>query len=287
VESGTIRGTLSESVCKELHLPPIPVAAVCGHRTPCIAFATPVKKAQHAMYIQCGVQSQCGTMLDAPICTPESARLGCRNDVGMDNKIFYGKSCAGLGLIQETRRYLHRCEQPYTYAELEALALKADPLQYFIDPDDPVFSTAGNLPLRVQEYCMRTGQGKPASLGAIIRCIYESLALKYRLTLETLESSTDTHFSAIYLVGSGTKDRLLCQMTADVCNLPVYAGPKEAAVFGNASMQLMALGAVVSHAYARSVIAASAPATVYAPRTDWFDAFARFQTLVQQKYVES
>lgn len=284
VESGTLKGTLSSSICSELELPPIPVAAVCGHDTQCAAFAVPSKPEENVIFISCGTWSLFGTELDAPVLSQESAKLGLSNEVGYDGRITYLKNIIGLWLIQETRRYLRSCGQEYTYAELEEMALNSEPLQYFIDPDDPVFTPPGNIPQRVQDYCVRTGQGKPGSVGAIVRCIYESLALKYRMALEEIGTCTGKKFSAIHMVGGGTKDRLLCQMTADVCNLPVYAGPKEATVYGNAAMQLMAIGAIVSHDYAKNVIAASEPVMHYSPREDWFDAYTRFKGIIQQQH---
>lgn len=287
VESGTLKGMLSPSVCSELELPPIPVAAVCGHDTQCAALAVPSRPGQDVIFISCGTWSLFGTELDEPVLTQESARLGLSNEVGYGGKITYLKNIIGLWLIQETRRYLHSCGEAYSYAELEELALNADPLQYFIDPDDPVFTPPGNIPQRVQDYCIRTGQGKPDSLGEIVRCIYESLALKYRMALEEIRTCTGKEFSAIHMVGGGTKDRLLCQMTADVCGLPVYAGPKEATVYGNAALQLMALGAIVSCDYAKNVIAASEPVKQYSPREDWFDAYTRFQAILNRSQTES
>ena len=234
------------------------------------------------MFISCGTWSLFGTELDSPVLTEESARLGLSNEVGYGGKITYLKNIIGLWLIQETKRYLHSCGETYTYGDLEQLALEAEPLRYFIDPDDPVFVPPGNIPERVREYCKKTGQGKPQSLGAVVRCIYESLALKYRMALEEIRTCTGKEFSAIHMLGGGTKDRLLCQMTADVCSLPVYAGPKEATVYGNAAMQLMAIGAIVNEDYAKKVIAESEPVTSYIPREDWFDAYTRFKGIISK-----
>ena len=287
VDSGTIKGRLSPAVCEELELPPIPVAAVCGHDTQCAAFAVPSLPEKDVIFISCGTWSLFGTELEEPVLSQESAKLGLSNEVGHDGKITYLKNIIGLWMIQETRRYLHSCGQSYSYAELEELALNAEPLQYFIDPDDPVFTPPGNIPQRVKDYCERTGQGCPGSLGAVVRCIYESLALKYRMALEEICTCTGKEFSAIHMVGGGTKDRLLCQMTADVCGLPVFAGPKEATVYGNAAMQLMAIGAIVSRDYAKNVIAASEPVVRYSPHEDWFDAYTRFKAVISGNSTES
>ncbi len=282
-ESGTIKGSLSPEVCQELEIEPIPVAAVCGHDTQCAAFAAPSKPGSDTIFISCGTWSLFGTELPEPILTEESARLGLSNEVGFGGKITYLKNIIGLWLIQETRRYLHSSGKSYSYADLETMALEAEPLRFFIDPDDPVFVPPGNIPKRIQEYCEKTNQGIPQSTGSIVRCIYESLALKYKMALEEIRICTGKEFSAIHMLGGGTKDRLLCQMTADVCALPVYAGPKEATVYGNAAMQLMAIGAIVNENYAKKVIAESEPVTIYVPRDDWYDAYERFKDIIKNK----
>lgn len=278
----TIKGELSPEICSELETEPIPVAAVCGHDTQCAAFAVPSRPDSETIFISCGTWSLFGTELDSPVLTKKSAKLGLSNEMGFGGKITYLKNIIGLWLIQETKRYLHSNGEVYSYADLEAMALEAEPLRYFIDPDDPVFTPPGNIPKRVQEYCEKTGQGKPQSIGAIVRCIYESLALKYRMALEEIRICTGKDFSAIHMVGGGTKDRLLCQMTADVCSLPVYAGPKEATVYGNAAMQLMAIGAIVNEDFAKKVISESEPVTGYIPREDWFDAYERFKSVIRK-----
>lgn len=282
IDSGIIKGKLSPEICEELQTEAIPVASICGHDTQCAAFASPSKPGSDTIFISCGTWSLFGTELDHPVLTEESARLGLSNEMGFGGKITYLKNIIGLWLIQETRRYLHSTGESYTYGELEAMALEAEPLRFFIDPDDPVFVPPGNIPERIREYCEKTGQGRPVSTGAVVRCIYESLALKYRMALEEIRITTGKDFSAIHMLGGGTKDRLLCQMTADVCSLPVYAGPKEATVYGNAAMQLMAIGAIVNEDYAKKVIAESEPVTSYIPREDWFDAYTRFKGIINK-----
>lgn len=279
VESGTIKGMLSQDICEELGIEPVPVAAVCGHDTQCAAFAAPVKKDRESVFISCGTWSLFGTELSQPVLTKESASLGLSNESGFGGSITYLKNIIGLWLIQETKRYLHSGGEVYSYADLEALALESEPLKYFIDPDDPVFVPPGNIPERICQYCEKTGQGRPATLGAVVRCIYESIALKYRCALEEIRTCTGKKFSAVHMLGGGTGDKLLCQMTADVCGVNVYAGPKEATVYGNAAMQLMAIGAIVNQEYARKVISESEAVTCYIPREDWFDAYTRFNNI--------
>lgn len=147
--------------------------------------------------------------------TEESMRLGLSNELGANGRVNYLKNIIGLWLIQESRRAWRRQGREYSYAELESLALEAAPLRCFIDPDDPAFTPPGDIPARVREYCAATGQYVPQTVGEVMRCIYESLALKYRFALGQLEAATGRRFAALHVLGGGAKDGLLCRMTAD------------------------------------------------------------------------
>jgi rhamnulokinase len=162
------------------------------------------------------------------------------------------------------------------------LALAAPPLQYFIDPDAPEFIPPGDIPGRVQEFCRRTGQQEPQTVGEIMRCIYESLALKYRYALEQLQQTTGKHFSVLHILGGGTKDRLLCQMSADSTGLPVIAGPVEATALGNIIIQLTALGVLPDLQAGRSLIARNEKLNRFEPKeTDtWNKAYQTYRTIL-------
>ena len=148
---------------------------------------------------------------------------------------------------------------------LEKLAEEAEPFRCFIDPDAPEFVPAGNIPERIREYCGRTGQKVPQTEGEIVRCINESLALKYRYVLEEIKACTQKEYGAIHMVGGGIQSKLLCKFTAHANGIPVIAGPVEATVFGNIAIQLMAKGVIKDLAEARKVIADSDRPVVYEP----------------------
>ena len=152
-------------------------------------------------------------------------------------------------------RQWRREGQEYSYADLERLALEAQPLRSFIDPDAPEFAPPGDIPGRVRDFCRRTGQPVPETVGQVMRCIYESLALKYRFALGQLTQATGKKFSALHVLGGGTKDGLLCRMTAACTGIPVIAGPVEATALGNILIQLKALGQLESIAQGRELIA--------------------------------
>ena len=142
-----------------------------------------------------------------------------------------------------------------------------------------MFTPPGNIPERVQQFCQATGQPVPQSPGAVFRCIYESLTLKYRSALDDLETCTGETYPVIHLVGSGARDHLLCQLTATYCQRPVVAGPVEATVYGNAAIQLLSLGAIASPEEARRCIAASETLPIYTPGTFPVRAYQKYQKL--------
>ena len=143
--------------------------------------------------------------------------------------------------------------------------MQEKPFTCFVDPDDPSFVPPGNLPRRVQEFCKKTGQPVPETVGQVMRCIYESLAMKYRYTYDQLKSCTGKEYRAVHMIGGGTKDNLLCRMTASACGCEVTAGPIEATVLGNIAMQLIAGGQIRNVDEAREIIARSEKVLYYQP----------------------
>ena len=164
------------------------------------------------------------------------------------------------------------------------MALAAEPLKSFIDPDDAVFATAGNMPKRIREYCKKTGQPVPETPGEIVRCIFESLALRYRWTAEKLELLTGRHYPVINVVGGGTKEEMLLQFTADASGRTVCAGPVEATTVGNIAMQCIAAGDISNMREARRVIRNSFEIKRFEANAEtkqsWDDAYEKFLKLI-------
>lgn len=276
----TVLGTLSEDICKELDIPSAKVVTVCGHDTQCAAAAAPTEE-EDFIFVSCGTWSLFGTETSEPIISEVSERLNITNEIGFGGKTTFLKNIIGLWLIQESRRQFRREGKELSFADLEKLALECEPFACFIDPDDPVFVPAGNIPERVREYCQKTRQTVPETEGQIMRCIYESLALKYRMAFDEIKECTGKSYGTIHLMGGGAKDGLLCKMTANACNCTVSAGPVEATAFGNIAMQLIADGAIPDLNAARKIIAASGRVKTFAPDSpdEWEQAYERFVRL--------
>ncbi|MDR1628633.1 MAG: rhamnulokinase [Oscillospiraceae bacterium] len=280
--SGAVVGELSDALCEELAVPKVKVIAVCEHDTQSAVTAVPSQE-KDFIFISSGTWSLFGTEPEAPIINETSQALNITNEGGFGNATAFLKNICGLWLIQESRRQWLREGQEYSYAQLEELALKEQPFAYFIDPDAPDFVPMGDMPGRVREFCRKTGQTVPETVGEVIRCIYESLAMKYRFTLEGVMRCTGRDYNTIHVVGGGTKDGLLCRMTAASCGRTVIAGPVEATVLGNIAVQLIASGDIRDVAQAREIIAAGEHLKTYRPEESglWDEAYEHFLKIVR------
>ncbi len=281
VQPGTVLGELSKEICEECGVDPVPVISVCGHDTQSAITSVPCEDGDFA-FLSSGTWSLFGTELDKPIVNETSMNINITNEGGFDGSTGFLKNIIGLWLIQESRRQWKREGKEYSYADLEKLALAAEPFKCFIDPDAPKFVPHGNIPERVREFCRKTGQYVPETVGEIMRCIYESLAMKYRLTFEKLRECTERDYPVIHVIGGGTKDGLLCQMTANSCDRTVKAGPIEATVMGNVAVQLMSNGSVENIGQARKIIAESSELKTFEPKdTDkWAEAYKDFLKII-------
>lgn len=282
VPSGSVTGYLIDEICEELGLEKVPVIAVCGHDTQSAVTAVPSEKEDFA-FISSGTWSLFGTETKKPIVNDLSYSFNVTNEGGFGYSTAFLKNICGLWLIQESRRQWIREGKEYSYAELEKAALREKPFARFIDPDAPEFAVPGNLPARITEYCRRTGQSVPENEGQTVRCIYESLALRYRAVLEGIEKCTGKNYDSLNVVGGGTKDTLLCKMTADACNITVYAGPIEATVMGNVAVQLISGGDIADVIEARRIIANSGQLKCYSPENTaaWGEAYEKFKSVTK------
>lgn len=260
---------IKPEICEELGIKSVPVYSVCGHDTASAVVAVPAND-KDFVYISCGTWSLFGTELSAPCITEKSAAYNITNETGYGDTTRFLKNIIGLWLIQETGRQFAREGKSYTYADMEKMARASEPFKCFIDPDDPRFTPPGNQIQRIKDFCNETGQYVPQTDGEIVRCIYESLAMKYKHTFESLKECTEKEFETIHMIGGGTKDGFLCQMTADSCGVPVIAGPIEATAAGNIAVQLIAAGEIKDLGEAREIIANSFDLIRYEPQNSGF-----------------
>ena len=282
VPAGTKTGVLRPELCEELGVDAVPVIAVCGHDTQSAITAIPSESKDFA-FISSGTWSLFGTELDAPVVNDKAKKLNVTNEGGYAFTTAFLKNICGLWLIQESRRQWIREGKEYSYAELEQEALKAEPFKCFIDPDAPDFVAMGDMPERVREFCRKTGQYVPETVGEVMRCIYESLAMKYKYVLAGIEDCTERQYDRIHVMGGGTKDTFLCALTASSCNRTVYAGPIEATVLGNIAVQFMSANDIKDIAEARKIIAKGENLKVYNPvdADKWEEAYNDFCKIVK------
>jgi rhamnulokinase len=235
-------GRLLPSVAGQAGLAPAPpLIAVASHDTASAVVAVPAAN-QHFAFISCGTWSLVGMELTAPVLSEDSRLANFTNEAGVDGTIRYLRNVAGLWLMQES---LRSWSEAGLRPDLDALlreAAAAEPLAAVIDPGSTRFLAPGDMPARIAAECARTGQRVPGSPAETVRCILDSLALAHRRAIRQVQQLSGRHADAVHIVGGGSRNKLLCQLTADACDLPVLAGPAEAAALGNALIQARGLG---------------------------------------------
>lgn len=286
VNPSTILGSLSKDVRDITGAgADIRVVNTASHDTASAVIAVPAVS-DDFVYISSGTWSLFGTETREPIINEDSLKYCFTNEGGAEGTIRFLKNIAGLWLSQESRRQWRREGTTYSFDELAAMAKAAQPHRFIINPDDVRFTPPGNMPRRIADYCEETGQGRPETPGQIIRCIFDSLALRYRWSVERIDEIRGTKASSINIVGGGTKETDLCQFAADACGIPVYAGPTEATALGNIASQLIAAGEISDLREARAVIRASTPIKEYQPdmaaKSAWDEAYGRFCQLISK-----
>ena len=274
VSPGTEVGMLRSEVTKELGIRPVPFIAVAEHDTGSAIAAVPATDGPFA-YLSCGTWSLMGTEVKAPIINEATLASNFTNEGGVGHTYRLLKNIMGLWIFQETIREWEREGHDVNYDKLLHLAEQAVPFQHFIDPDHSMFLPAGNMTTRIQEYCVKTNQRPPQTQGEIIRCILESLAMKYRYVYELTEQVSEQSFSGLHMVGGGIHNHLLCKWTASALGKPVYAGPVEASAIGNIIVQWINEGVFSSLTEARKAVKESFPVLTYEPENAeaWKEAY--------------
>ncbi|WP_282937272.1 rhamnulokinase family protein [Paenibacillus sp. RC67] len=280
LQPGSTAGMLQASVCDELGIPSIPVYAVAEHDTGSAVAAVPATDRSFA-YLSCGTWSLMGTEVQEPVINDRAQKLNFTNEGGVEGTYRLLKNIMGLWILQESRRVWEKAGESYSFPELVQLAGAAKSFSAFIDPDHPLFLAPGDMPARIAQYCLETGQQAPESVGEIVRCILESLALKYRFVFEMTERLSEQTFNGLHMVGGGIQNTLLCQWSANAIGKPVWAGPSEGSAIGNMAVQWIAQGVFADIWEARQAIRDSFPIVEYKPEEQelWGHAYDRFVKL--------
>jgi rhamnulokinase len=259
----------------------IPVITPACHDTGSAVVAVPSTN-RNSAYLSSGTWSLIGMELDHPLINDEVYEANITNEGGVEGTYRLLKNVAGLWLVQQSMQTWASQGKTFGYDQLNEMAQQATPFISFIEPDDPLFLPVGDIPSRIREFCARTRQPLPQDEGQIMRTIYQSLAMKYRFVLEKLARLTGRSIERLHIIGGGSQNVLLSQMTADAIGREVIAGPVEATALGNAIVQMITLGEFSNMAQAREEVQRSFDLKIYMPQhtAAWDEAYERFKQVV-------
>ncbi len=283
IKPGTRLGKLDGWLCKDLDIPAVPVIAVGTHDTASAAGVVPAREGGYA-FLSSGTWSLLGAEVSAPVVNEAGLKYNFSCYGGICNTHLVWKNIQALWLLQECLRTWNEGERKYSNEELIALAEQARPFGPIVDTDDRLFLTPGDFPALTADFCTLTGQKSPDGHGAVVRCILESLALKYRYTFEKLQMVLGKKLDRIYVVGGGSRNALLNQLTAEAVGVPVITGHPEATALGNIMLQLITLGEVASLQESRDIVRRSFRSRTFEGKTSaaWDAAYERFLKVIRR-----
>ncbi len=281
-KTGTVRGHLRKELCEELGLNPAAFVAVGSHDTASAVAAIPGTGS--FAFCSSGTWSLFGVETDKPDLSPDAAAAGFSNEGTIQGGFRPLKNIVGMWIVQECRRDWNKAGKRLSWDDIVAEARKAEPFRSIIDTDAPEFYVGGNMEHKIQEFCRRTGQPVPETVGEVARCIYESLALKYRFALEGLEKMKGQRIDSLNIVGGGIQNRFLNQLVADALDREVVTGPVEGAAIGNLLVQAMALGDVKNLVELRQVVRNSEAVEYWHPNhtQQWEEAYQKLLGLLNK-----
>ncbi len=282
VMPGTIIGVLTDTVAKDTGLGKVKVVAVAGHDTASAIVSVPAENERFA-YLSSGTWSLMGIEVKEPVITEDSYKMNFTNEGGVEGTTRFLKNITGMWLLEQCRKEWSGSGKEYTYPELVEMARSAGAFRSLIDSDDPLFANPGSMPAAIADYCRRTGQPVPEQDSEFVRCIFESLALKYRWVLDNIVKVAPFPIEKLHVIGGGSQNNLLNQWTANSAGIPVVAGPAEATAIGNVMMQAKAMGLVKDLAAIRQTVRNSVTPRVFLPedRIAWDAAFTKFLNIVK------
>lgn len=261
---GSIISNILNCVAKECGIEEIPVIAVAGHDTGSAVVAVPAEDENFA-YLSSGTWSLMGIEVKEPIINEDSFNLNFTNEGGVNDTIRFLKNITGMWLLEQCRKEWEAKGVIYTYHEIVKLAESIEELQYIIDPDDPSFANPDSMTAAISNFCKKTNQKSPETHAQYIRCIFDSLAIKYKYVLDKLRTVAPFPINKLHVIGGGAQNKLLNQLTANAIGIPVVAGPCEATAIGNIMMQAKGLGLVNSLQEIRDIIRNSVETETFYP----------------------
>ena len=275
-QPGTVVGTLTVQVQEATGLGAIPVVAVAGHDTGSAVAAVPASDKEYA-YLSCGTWSLMGIESAEPIINKDSFRENFTNEGGIEGTTRFLKNICGLWLFEQSRKEFK--DVPESVGELVALCEQSS-YDGLINPDAPCFAAPASMTTAIREYCISTGQAAPETPADYIRCIFRSLALRYRQVVDILQSMCGFPIRKLHVIGGGSQNKYLMQYAANALEMPIICGPVEGTALGNALMQMKASGAVQTLTQMREISASSVDLVTYLPinADKWNDEYEIFKT---------
>jgi rhamnulokinase len=269
-QPGTVLGPITGRIAQHTQLPAqVEVVLPASHDTGSAVLAVPAssfaQKQPDWCYISCGTWSLMGVELAQPNLSRLCQEFNFTNEGGVSGSVRLLKNISGLWIVQQCREQWRRQGRELGWSELSRMAMQAPAMTAIIDPDDASFAAPDNMPEAIRRYCQRTQQPVPENEGQIVRCALESLALRYRMVLEMLQTLTGSQIQTVHLVGGGVQNTQLCQFAADACERSVIAGPIEATALGNILVQAIGCGLLSDIAQARELVRNSPDIQRYEP----------------------
>ena len=280
VMPGTVVGTLTPEVQRITGLGAVPVVAVAGHDTASAVAAVPAAN-EHFAYLSSGTWSLMGIETRNAVINARSSELNFTNEGGIDGTTRFLKNICGMWIYERCRKEF--VDAPQSHADLQAEAMAQQPFRCLVNPDDAAFANPPSMIGAIQDYCRTTGQYVPQGYAEIIRCVFDSLSLRYRQVFTWLKEFADFRLDTLYIIGGGSLNNYLNQMTANSCGVTVKAGPQEATAIGNIMLQAKAAGIVNDIWEMRGIIANSVEQRVFEPQDKalWDEAYDKFLKVIR------
>ena len=281
VTPGTQIGVLTEEIQKMTGLGAIPVISVAGHDTGSAVAAVPARDEQFA-YLSSGTWSLMGIETQDAIINERSYNLNFTNEGGVEGTTRFLKNICGMWLYERCRKEWPDEVRRLSHPELQGSAMQVEPFRSIINPDDAQFANPSSMIEAIQTYCRNTGQAVPETPGEICRCIFDSLALRYRQVFTWLKEFASFDINVLHIIGGGSLNKYLNQFTSNALGVKVLAGPQEGTAIGNIMLQAKASGEVKDIWEMREIIANSLDLKQFMPEDQqlWNQGYEKYLAIV-------